>query len=365
MLLKYQLITNNDTLKILCESLMNKQVIALDTEFIRLRTYYPKIGLIQLFDGDNLALIDPLTIDNWQYFTAILQNRSQTKYFHACGEDIDVFMHQFNLLPSPILDSQILAAFLNNDLCTSYVILVKKYLNITLSKTETRTDWLSRPLSKAQCCYAAADVYYLLQLTEKLIEIVKKEGWLKAVKEECQVFVSKKSALVSPKNAYLKIKRAAQLKGIQLSYLQLLAAWRLQYAREHNIAVNLVLPETLIWKIACYKPTSLTELKKIGAHEREIRLYGNIIMELLCQPINADLMPVRLVTDYKNYITITEHLRQAAVKIAKETGLNKSILLSRRHINHYVKWLDNKNQSEPEIISGWRAPLFEPYLATV
>lgn len=365
MLLKYQLITHNNTLESLCQSLINKRVIALDTEFIRVRTYYPEIGLIQLFDGDNLALIDPLAIDNWQCFVAMLQNKSQIKYFHACGEDIDVFMHEFNLLPSPILDSQILAAFLDNDLCTSYATLVNKYLNVTLNKTETRTNWLSRPLSNKQCCYAAEDVYYLLQLTDKLIEIVEKKGWLKAAKEECQTFSAKKSALVSPSHAYLNIKKASQLKGIELSYLQLLAAWRLQYAIEHNIAVNLVLPETLIWKIAYYKPSSLTELKKLGAHEREIRLYGNVIMELLCQPVNTHLTPIKPITNYTNYITVTEHLRQAAAKIAKETGLNKSILLSRRHINHYVKWLDNKNESKPEIISGWRAPLFEPYLATV
>jgi len=220
-------------------------------------------------------------------------------------------------------------------------------------------------LSKKQCYYAADDVYYLLQLTDKLIEIVEKRGWLKAAKEECQTFAAKKSELVSPNHAYLMIRKATQLKGVQLNYLQLLAGWRLQYAREHNIAVNLVLPETLIWKIACYKPTSLTELKKLGAHEREIRLYGNIILELLYRPISEHLIPIKPVTDYTNYITITEHLKQAAAKIAKETGLNKSILLSRRHINHYVKWLDNENQSKPEIISGWRAPLFGPYLATI
>ena len=361
--MKYQLVNQNNALEKLCTRLSTKSAISIDTEFIRIRTYYPKIGLIQLFDGEILALIDPLTISDWGCFEAVLQNKSQQKYFHACSEDIDVFKHKFTCIPEPLWDSQILAAFLDNGLSTSYANLVLKYLNVTLTKSETLTNWLVRPLSEKQLHYAAADVYYHLPLMNELIDRVKAKGWREAAKEECHSMVLKKLDTITPEKAYLSIKNVSQLKGPQLNRLQRLASWRLNYARQHDIAVNFVVPEILLWKIARCNPTSLAELKALGMHGKEIRLYASIILALLKQPIQNVLPPVKIPIDYGNYKIMAKHLKESVSKIAGETGLDESILLSRRHINHYVEWINGTNTTTiPEIVSGWRAPLFHAYL---
>ncbi|WP_392565211.1 ribonuclease D [Utexia brackfieldae] len=362
--MNYQLITHNKQLAAICQALPQNGVLALDTEFMRTRTYYPKLGLIQLYTGDNLVLIDPTHITDWYDFCQILNATNHTKYFHACSEDIDVFMHHFKLIPAALLDSQILAAFLDNPVSSGYAGLVSKYLDTTLDKSETRTDWLARPLTEKQCQYAAADVYYLLPLMNKLIDLVKTKGWFAAAQEECQTLVAKKQEIMTPDLAYLNIKKAWQLKGTQLNLLQRLAAWRLEYARSHDMAINFVINEEHIWKLARYHPSSLAELQALGLHGKEVRLYGSTLLNLLSQPVQQVLPKIERITDYPKYKKIAEQLKQMAEQISQETGLSAELLLSRRHINHYVEWLKcGDSIAPPELIAGWRAPLFKDHLS--
>ncbi|MEX8986810.1 ribonuclease D, partial [Salmonella enterica] len=135
---------------------------ALDTEFVRTRTYYPQLGLIQLFDGANVALIDPLGISDWSPLKAVLRDTGITKFLHAGSEDLEVFLNAFGELPEPLIDTQILAAFCGRPLSWGFASMVEEYTGVALDKSESRTDWLARPLSERQCEYAAADVWYLL-----------------------------------------------------------------------------------------------------------------------------------------------------------------------------------------------------------
>ncbi|MCO6524398.1 MAG: hypothetical protein J6562_05165, partial [Candidatus Schmidhempelia sp.] len=200
--MNYQYITCNEQLALLCHALKKTTAISLDTEFMRTRTYYPQMGLIQLYAEGYLALIDPLHIDDWQCLIQLLKTDTSKKYFHACSEDMDVFMYQFNLIPTAILDSQVLASFLDNPTCSGYATLVNKYLKIKLDKSETRTDWLARPLTDKQCHYAAADVYYLHPLMEILMEQLTAKNWLVAAIEECQTLIRKKQDILCSDNAY-------------------------------------------------------------------------------------------------------------------------------------------------------------------
>lgn len=362
-ILNYQLITDNDALYALCQAVVPGTALALDTEFIRVRTYYPKLGLLQIYDGTNLALIDPLAITNWTPFIGLMSDASYIKYFHACSEDLDVFQHYFNSVPTAIIDTQILAAFLDNAVSTSYANLANKYMGICLNKNETRTNWLARPLSTEQCRYAAEDVYYLLTLGEQLRAEIKNSPWQEAAYEECRAIVAKKHDKILSENAYLNFKRLPQLRGKARRYLQLLAAWRLNMAREHDIAVNFVLPEIVLGNIAQYQPTSLAELQQLGMEGKKIRLYGQMILQIIKHPVTQDDVPGKHPAEYAEYKEIRDTLKQAVNVIATETGLNKEILLSRRHINHYVEWLYQPSTTlRPELICGWRAPLFKPYL---
>ncbi len=105
------MITTDDGLRAVCEAASTASAVALDTEFVRTRTYYPQLGLLQLFDGQQVSLIDPLTINDWAPMRDLLLNQDVTKYLHAGSEDLEVFLNAFNLMPQPLIDTQILAAF--------------------------------------------------------------------------------------------------------------------------------------------------------------------------------------------------------------------------------------------------------------
>lgn len=361
-ILSYQLITTDLQLNQYCAQVDNITSIALDSEFVRTRTFYPQLGLLQLFDGHQAVLIDPLNIKDWQQFLALIDNANTEKYFHACSEDIEVFHHQFGSVSTPILDSQILASFLDNPLSTGYATLVNKYLGIELDKSETRTDWLQRPLSEKQCEYAANDVVYLLPLMMKLKSLLQDKGWLNAAYEECAQAVSRRLVFVQPDKAYLNIKNAWQLRGEQLAYLQKLASWRFSYAKEHDIALNFVVHEEVLWKLARFRPTSLAELSAMGLKGREVRLFGGLLLNILSEKVEP-LDPIFRVNSYPDYKKWATYIKESATLIAKETALSVELLVSRRHIDQMVKWIHNVQTSPiPELLTGWRGKLFEPYL---
>ena len=170
--LDYNWVNSDQLLQQTCAKAREKTVVALDTEFIRTRTFYPKLGLIQLYDGEQLSLIDPLSITDFSPFTALLADPAVLKVLHACSEDLEVFQCYFKQQPKPMLDSQIMADFVGFQISSGFAKLVAHYLDIELDKGAARTDWLARPLSEQQLQYAAADVWYLLPLYHKLIALL-------------------------------------------------------------------------------------------------------------------------------------------------------------------------------------------------
>ncbi|WP_392562314.1 ribonuclease D [Orbus sturtevantii] len=361
--MSYHLITTNQQLNDYCSQIDNNiDAIALDSEFVRTRTFYPQLGLIQLFDGKQTVLIDPLNITDWQLFSAFINNPNIEKYFHACSEDIEVFCHQFSFVPTPILDSQILASFLDNPLSAGYATLVNKYMHIELDKSETRTDWLQRPLSSKQCQYAANDVIYLLPLVNKLKALLRDKGWLNAAYQECENAVKRRCEFIQADKAYLHIKNAWQLRGEQLSYLQKLASWRLNYAKQHDIALNFVVHEDVLWKLARYRPTSLAELSALGLRGKEVRLFGDLLLSILLEEPSF-IEPIDRIITYPDYKKWTTLIKESAHKIAQQTQLSNEILVSRRHIEQFIRWINSdKTGHAPDLLSGWRGKLFEPYL---
>jgi ribonuclease D len=224
--LNYQMITTNDELASLCEVTRDFPAIALDTEFVRTRTYYPQLGLIQMYDGKHVSLIDPLGITDWTPMRDLLLDTAVTKYLHAGSEDLEVFLNTFGIMPQPLIDTQILAAFSNRPLSWGFAAMVEEYTGLTLDKSESRTDWLARPLTERQLEYAAADVFYLLPIAGQLMKEAEASGWLPAALDECRMTQLRRQEVVDPKEAWRDISNAWQLRTRQLACLQLLADWR-------------------------------------------------------------------------------------------------------------------------------------------
>ncbi len=357
------MIETDDALASLCEDVRACPAIALDTEFVRTRTYYPQLGLIQLFDGANVALIDPLGISDWSPLKAVLRDTGITKFLHAGSEDLEVFLNAFGELPEPLIDTQILAAFCGRPLSWGFASMVEEYTGVALDKSESRTDWLARPLSERQCEYAAADVWYLLPIAKKLMIETEAAGWLPAALDECRLMQQRRQEIHSPEEAWRDITNAWQLRTRQLACLQLLADWRLRKARERDMAVNFVVREENLWAVARYMPGSLGELDSLGLSGSEIRFHGKTLISLVAkaQALPEEALPEPLLNlmDMPGYRKAFKAIKALVAEVSASHHVSGELLASRRQINQLLNWhwkLKPQN-GQPELISGWRAEL--------
>ncbi len=361
--LNYHLITTDAELVDVCLQAKQKKWITLDTEFVRTRTFYPQLGLLQLYDGEKVSLIDPIVIKDLSPVKELLGDENIIKFLHAGSEDLEVFMHDFGCVPTPMIDTQVLAAFSGHPISCGFAALVAEYLGVELDKSESRTDWLARPLSEKQCEYAAADVYYLLPLAEKLMANVSEAGYLDSAKDECQRIVLRRQEVLLPEAAYRNITNAWQLKGQQLACLQLLAAWRLKQARERDLAVNFVVREENLWKIARYLPSSLAELDALGLSGQEIRCHGKRLLAMVesSATISEDQYPTPVVNiiEHPHYRNAFKEIKALVKEISESEKFNAELLASRRQINQFlsVYWGLKQRSSQPELIDGWRGIL--------
>ncbi len=365
-MLSYQFVINNQQLAETCQVARTASAVALDTEFVRTRTYYPLLGLIQLYDGNIISLIDPLEITEWQPFIDLLSDKQVTKYLHAGGEDLEVFLNRFNQVPQPMLDTQIMAAFLGYPSSWSFAAMVAEFTGIQLDKSESRTDWLARPLTEKQCQYAAADVEYLLPIAMTLHQKAIESEKLAFIESECEVQIRRRQWVTAPERAYQEIGQAWQLKPAQLAVLKLLAQWRLQYAREQNVAVNFVVKEDTLWKAARYMPTSLAELRELEVSGPEIRFHGAKLLELIKlgkqTPMEDYPQPLKNLIDVPHYRQLFNQLKECVAAVSKSSGYSPEMLASRRQINQLISWHWHLKSSEiePELLFGWRGELLAP-----
>lgn len=357
------MITTNDELASLCDVTRDAPAIALDTEFVRTRTYYPQLGLIQLYDGKHVSLIDPLGITDWEPMRALLLNTAITKYLHAGSEDLEVFLNTFGIMPQPLIDTQILAAFAGRPLSWGFAAMVEEYTGLVIDKSESRTDWLARPLTVRQLDYAAADVFYLLPIAGKLMQEAEASGWLPAALDECRMTQQRRQEITDPKDAWRDISNAWQLRTRQLACLQLLADWRLRKARERDLAVNFVVREEHLWGVARYMPSSLGELDSIGLSGSEIRFHGKTLLALVAQAQQVpeeDLPePLENLIDKPGYRKAFKAIKALVQEVAAESKISAELLASRRQINQLlnVHWKLKTPNTQPELISGWRGEL--------
>ncbi|MEW5289154.1 MULTISPECIES: ribonuclease D [Erwinia] len=363
--MNYTLITTNEALAACCEAAGKVSAVALDTEFVRTRTYYPGAGLIQLYDGEHISLIDPLPITEWQPFRELLSNREIIKFLHAGSEDLELFLHQFGMLPTPMIDTQILAAFNGHPLSCGFATLVESFTGIALDKSESRTDWLARPLTGKQCQYAAADVYYLLPIAEKLMATARAAGNIAAALNECELLCQRRQMVTEPLEAWRDITNAWQLRPRQLAALRLLAAWRLELAREKDMAVNFVVREENLWKVARFMPGSLGELDHLGLSGQEIRFHGKALVAMVARANELDEgelpQPLSNLIDYPGYKQIFKSLKALMAEVAEKNGISQELLASRRQINQLLNWhwqLKPRDRT-PELLDGWRGELLQ------
>jgi len=279
-------IDTNEALALTCDTIRRSKVIFIDTEFHRETTYYPELALIQISDGETTCCIDPLSITDFTPFLSLLTNPGITKVLHASGQDLEIFNQLFNTLPSPMFDTQIAAGLLGYGDQIGYAALIKKELDIDIDKSQSRTDWMRRPLNKEQLLYAASDVYYLAKAYPKIVaqlESLNRLEWLHGDFSELCMPAKYK---VDTHNIWKKVKGNQKLRGSQLAILQAVAAWREEMAQQRNRPRRRIVPDDALIDIARLKPDSADKIKQLRSLNK-IRLSSDDAAQLLQHKNNA------------------------------------------------------------------------------
>jgi ribonuclease D len=327
-------------------------IYALDTEFHRERTYFPRLALVQLQWGNTNVLIDPLAVD--PRGLAELLCGSGLAVLHASQQDLEVLRYAVGEVPSRLFDTQLAAGFIGYS-TPSLAALAQSQLKVTLSKGDRMTDWMRRPLTASQCSYARSDVAYLEQLFERISSRVDQLGRSSWVSEACEELRLRPWGESNPEDAWLRIKDARALKGEARGVAQALAAWRERRAMATNIPLRRVMSDMALLGIAQAAPRSTEDL----AHARgvdERYLSGSIAREILAAVKEGRERIVEL--DSQAHDPLEKRLRPAVTlvtawigELARTAEIDPMLVATNRDI---VALLAG---GESRLAHGWRRDL--------
>lgn len=347
-----------------------KKLIALDTEFMRSRTYYPIAGLIQLNDGDSNYLIDPLKIND--YFPLIDVFDQEHTYFalHSCSEDLEVFTQEIGCVPKNIFDTQIACAMTGSAFSLGYGNAAKEILGIELPKGETRSDWLQRPLSNSQIFYAALDVDYLYELATILIKKLNDNNRFEWVIEDGNEILRNYKRLQDPEQSYTRVKSAWKLKPRQLAVLMSLSKWREHAAQARDVPRNNIVKESALLDLSFRCPTHIRQLREItGISERMIKKSGERIIELIEEVLalpDSELPEALPKPISKSEQLLLRALKDKSQELANSLNIAPEILLKKKDFESIIR---NVGVADQELrtfaLSGWRHELLEDSIKDV
>ncbi|MDH3693384.1 MAG: ribonuclease D [Gammaproteobacteria bacterium] len=346
------LISDTASLADACKTLSKQGVVALDTEFVRVDTYYPKLCLLQLAAPKKIVLVDPLAVESLEPLRNMLLDPDVVKVLHAARQDFEVLYQIFGDLPQPVFDTQIGAAFRGLGDQLGYAYLVEQICGVTLSKSQTRTDWCARPLQEKQIAYAADDVRYLYELFLNLSGRLKRDGLSDWADEEMKSLLSVENYQTNPETAYLRIGAGKSLSPRNQHVLWALADWRERRAQQKNLPREWVVKERVLVEIAKRLPAdkaSLTAINGIGSKTADRWSKEILLIVKANQGIrNAKALwpALKRLTPGQKQITndLFEQLQQRAAAL----GICASLLGPRRDISPLVTGDDSP------LLHGWR-----------
>lgn len=330
----------------------------LDTEFIKVDTLWPKLGVFQINVANQVYLLDGTTLDLsafWQKIFAAKQN-----IFHACGEDIDLIYHyaQQNHLDN-VFDTQVALSFLGYGLQVSYQNALKNLLDIEIDKDQTRSDWLARPLSQEQLNYAANDVLYIMELSEKIQTELRAKGMLEWVLEDCRHLTYEIGQQTQPDLLYQDVGNYRHSRR-QLMQLQRLAVWRDELAKALNIPKSFILKNSSLMDLVEKNPRNPFLLAAVkDVRPNIVREYGKTILTLLKDLPEPDVWPERLPRPLRASQQLSEKIEQILANAVAETGIPKEVLMRKKWMNalHQHVLFQSSEASLPPYLLGWRYQL--------
>ena len=359
----------------LCRDWQALEFLAIDTEFERQTTYYPILALVQIFDGRCIYLIDPLKVECPEEFRAICRSPEIAKIMHSAREDLEVFYYSWRCEFAGLFDSQVAQAFLSGELSLGYAALVERVCQQLLDKQETRSDWLTRPLSQRQLDYAAKDVIYLPQIYAELKSQIQASDLYTWFVSECEELCSQTVRPADFDNDYRRVGEAYKLNGEQLGLFKALYRWRGQTGIDKDQTVNHIARDPQLVEIAQKQPLNISQLRQIeGLHPRSIRIHGEALLREIEHYQAEGGQPESPITnprDVPQFKSLSDKLGAAVRNFASTRSIAPGLLASKRNLRK-IAYAQLSQEAFPPIWHGWRAkvlkPLFEPifsqYLAS-
>ncbi len=327
---------------------------ALDTEFHRERTYYPRLALVQIAWHDQLAVIDPLAVPIAPL--ARLLEGDGIAVLHAAEQDLEVLYHECGTRPRRIFDTQIGAGFVGYS-SPSLATLHDRLLGVELAKEARLSDWFQRPLPDHMLAYAAADVERLLEISDILQKELHARGRLEWAEEECALLLERADAGRSPETAWQRIKEVRRMEGRPRALAQAVAKWREEYAARQNQPVRHVLSDLGVAVVAQRMPKNLEQLREIrGVEPRNLRKGADKDLlaflkeirgtELTVEPASK---PPRLDPALKPAVSL---ITSWAAQHAAEADLDPALVATRSDIEALLR-----GDPECRALKGWRADI--------
>ncbi|MFT5260435.1 MAG: ribonuclease D [Cryomorphaceae bacterium] len=347
----FDYIDSDQKLTQFCTQIANADWIAVDTEFMRERTYYAQLALIQVTCEYGSACIDPVAVSNLEPFTTIMQSPDCLKIMHSASQDLEVLNQVMGFVPSPLFDTQIAAGFMGAADQISYAGIVKDRLGIELSKEQTRTNWLQRPLTADQIEYAQLDVVYLKALTDQLSEQLDEKGRLQWHYDECAVLVKRYEQEDAINQAWLRIKSVQSMDAKAQGVVQVVSAWREQLAQERDLPREWVLGKQAIVEIARAGPTDMQGLHSLESlTDKQRQRYGKTLIQLVEQAAeNASPLPVHSPLDSAQR-NQSKALMSKLRESAEVLSITPALLANRNSIELLVR-----GERDLPLLRTWRA----------
>ncbi len=350
-------ISTHEELAAFCERARAFDAVAIDTEFLRERTFHPRLCLVQAATPDECVAIDPLAIRDLSPLAELMRDESTVKVFHACSQDMEVLYNTLGALPQPIFDTQIAAAFLGERLQISYHNLVQTFCDVSLPKTESLTDWSRRPLTDKQVEYAIDDVRYLIVSYACMVEKLEAQGRVRWVLDETRPLADISHYELDRRAAYKRVKRVSSCTRKQLAIARELASWREGLASKRDIPRKWVMSDDVLLALVKRAPRDPVSFRSIrGTDQLSERDVDGALLAikngLRCPPDNyPPAFHVRRGASAE--LESVTDLMYALIRIVSErSGVATAMIASRDDLVSYVEHPEKSRLRE-----GWRFEL--------
>ncbi len=348
-------IDNQESLEAFVERARSSSVLAIDTEFLREKTYYARLCLLQLATDEEVAIVDPFAVDDLHVLVPLLSDPGIVKLFHAGGQDLEILYREVGMLPEPIFDTQVAAALLGHTQQIGYGALVHSICGVNLKKVDSYTDWSRRPLSESQLDYAADDVAYLPGIYREMCAMLDERGRRDWLAPDFAELSDPARYEADPRQRFRRLKRVSSLSRRQLSAAREVAAWREEQAARRDVPRKWVITDEQIVEACKREARTIDELFMVrGMREKLPTRDARAVAALVARGLDApqDEWPVldRASKSEPN-VDAQLDLMEAVVRLrARENGIALQTLASRDDLARLARGY----RDDVDVLRGWR-----------